>query len=166
MPFLFPALAVARADGGPRHLTGSRRRTQPAAMSRGAIPRARLPSPNRCPLGYKPAPRMQDVFDRLRFGAVKTRPRRLFRTGTDCRLGCGRGGTGRRAGLKIRFREECRFDSDRPHQPFKSMMADAPTGRLAVETLTARRCRWPLPIERAWLLRPVICQGLNWPPIG
>jgi len=26
------------------------------------------------------------------------------------------------------------------------MMADAPTGRLAVETLTARRCRWPLPI--------------------
>ena len=28
---------------------------------------------------------------------------------------CGRGGTGRRAGLKIRFREECRFDSDRPH---------------------------------------------------
>ena len=29
---------------------------------------------------------------------------------------CGRGGTGRRAGFKIRFREECRFDSDRPHQ--------------------------------------------------
>ena len=28
---------------------------------------------------------------------------------------CGRGGTGRRAGLKIRFRKECRFDSDRPH---------------------------------------------------
>jgi hypothetical protein len=28
----------------------------------------------------------------------------------------GRGGTGRRAGLKIRFRKECRFDSDRPHQ--------------------------------------------------
>ena len=27
----------------------------------------------------------------------------------------GRGGTGRRAGLKIRFRKECRFDSDRPH---------------------------------------------------
>ena len=31
---------------------------------------------------------------------------------------CGRGGTGRRAGLKIRFRKECRFDSDRPHQHF------------------------------------------------
>ena len=29
--------------------------------------------------------------------------------------GRGRGGTGRRAGLKIRFRKECRFDSDRPH---------------------------------------------------
>ena len=28
----------------------------------------------------------------------------------------GRGGTGRRAGLKIRFREECGFDSHRPHQ--------------------------------------------------
>ena len=27
----------------------------------------------------------------------------------------GRGGTGRRAGFKIQFREECRFDSDRPH---------------------------------------------------
>ena len=29
---------------------------------------------------------------------------------------CGRGGTGRRAGLKNPFRKECRFDSDRPHQ--------------------------------------------------
>ncbi len=28
---------------------------------------------------------------------------------------CGRGGIGRRAGLKIRFRKECRFDPDRPH---------------------------------------------------
>ena len=28
----------------------------------------------------------------------------------------GRGGIGRRAGLKIRFRKECRFDPDRPHQ--------------------------------------------------
>jgi hypothetical protein len=27
----------------------------------------------------------------------------------------GRGGIGRRAGLKIRFRKECRFDPDRPH---------------------------------------------------
>ena len=30
---------------------------------------------------------------------------------------CGRGGTGRRAGLKIRFRKECRFEPDRPHHP-------------------------------------------------
>src|ERR1700761_812280 len=30
----------------------------------------------------------------------------------------GRGGTGRRAGLKIRFRKECRFDSDHPHHSF------------------------------------------------
>src|SRR3990167_3844670 len=29
----------------------------------------------------------------------------------------GRGGIGRRARLKIWFREECRFDPDRPHQP-------------------------------------------------
>ncbi len=29
---------------------------------------------------------------------------------------CGRGGIGRRAGLKIRFRKECRFEPDRPHQ--------------------------------------------------
>ena len=28
---------------------------------------------------------------------------------------CGCGETGRRAGLKIRFRKECRFDSDHPH---------------------------------------------------
>ena len=34
--------------------------------------------------------------------------------------GRGRGGTGRRAGLKIRFRKECRFDSDRPHQLISS----------------------------------------------
>lgn len=27
----------------------------------------------------------------------------------------GRGGIGRRAGLKIRFRKECRFEPDRPH---------------------------------------------------
>jgi hypothetical protein len=27
----------------------------------------------------------------------------------------GRGGTDRHAGFKIQFREECRFDSDRPH---------------------------------------------------
>jgi hypothetical protein len=27
----------------------------------------------------------------------------------------GRGGIGRRAALKMPFREECRFDSDRPH---------------------------------------------------
>jgi hypothetical protein len=29
---------------------------------------------------------------------------------------CGRGGIGRRAGLKIRFRKEYRFDPGRPHQ--------------------------------------------------
>ena len=28
---------------------------------------------------------------------------------------CGCGETGRRAGFKIRFRKECRFDSDHPH---------------------------------------------------
>ena len=33
---------------------------------------------------------------------------------------CGRGGTGRRAGFKIRFCKECRFDSDRPHQNWSS----------------------------------------------
>ena len=31
-------------------------------------------------------------------------------------LACLGGGTGRRAGLKIRFRKECRFDSDPRHQ--------------------------------------------------
>jgi hypothetical protein len=34
----------------------------------------------------------------------------------------GRGGIGRRAGLKIRFRKECGFDSHRPHQLFAAMM--------------------------------------------
>ena len=29
----------------------------------------------------------------------------------------GRGGTGRRDGLKIRFPRECGFDPHRPHQP-------------------------------------------------
>src|SRR6202789_395286 len=33
---------------------------------------------------------------------------------------CGCGGTGRRAGLKIRFRKECRFDSDHPQQLMNS----------------------------------------------
>ena len=33
----------------------------------------------------------------------------------------GRGGIGRRAGLKIRFRKECRFDSDRPHHLSRSL---------------------------------------------
>ena len=28
---------------------------------------------------------------------------------------CGCGGIGRRAGFKIRFRKECRFDPDHPH---------------------------------------------------
>ena len=31
---------------------------------------------------------------------------------------CLGGGTGRRAGLKIRFRKECRFDSDPRHQTY------------------------------------------------
>ena len=43
-----------------------------------------------------------------------------FATSQTCypaRMG-GRGGTGRRRGLKIRFRlPECRFESGRPHQP-------------------------------------------------
>ena len=34
----------------------------------------------------------------------------------DAPLNCGCGGIGRRAGLKIRFRKECRFESDHPHQ--------------------------------------------------
>ena len=42
----------------------------------------------------------------------------------------GRGGTGRRAGFKIRFRKECRFDSDRPHhyyfQYFQPLNAPLP----------------------------------------
>jgi hypothetical protein len=34
---------------------------------------------------------------------------------------CGRGGIGRRAGLKIQFwLTECRFDSDRPHSQVKT----------------------------------------------
>ena len=37
--------------------------------------------------------------------------------GLSTRKISGRGGIGRRAGLKIRFRKECRFDPDRPHQP-------------------------------------------------
>lgn len=32
---------------------------------------------------------------------------------------CGCGETGRRAGFKIRFRKECRFDSDHPHHHFR-----------------------------------------------
>ena len=47
---------------------------------------------------------------------------------------CGRGGTGRRAGLKIRFRKECRFDSDRPHHFISSNPAPLP---LAAISLTA-----------------------------
>ena len=39
------------------------------------------------------------------------------------RVNCGRGETGRRAGLKIPFRKECRFEPDRPHHPCKSKVA-------------------------------------------
>ena len=37
-------------------------------------------------------------------------------------FGRGRGGTGRRAGLKIRYRKVCRFDSDLGHQTSESRM--------------------------------------------
>ena len=48
-----------------------------------------------------------------RIGACPCRNRLRIRQGAPC--GCG--GIGRRAGLKIRFRKECRFDPDHPHHP-------------------------------------------------
>ena len=44
-------------------------------------------------------------------------PRRTGRlvASAQGRDACGRGEIGRRAGLKIRFRKECRFEPDRPH---------------------------------------------------
>ncbi len=43
-------------------------------------------------------------------------------------LGRGRGGTGRRAGFKIQFREECGFDSHRPHHPTFQAPPSSPHG--------------------------------------
>ena len=50
----------------------------------------------------------------LRIAAPQTLQNALGgRKASEDRSGCG--GIGRRAGLKIRFRKECRFDSDHPH---------------------------------------------------
>ena len=43
-------------------------------------------------------------------------PKYIKRLADYDQRGCGRGEIGRRAGLKIRFRKECRFESARPHQ--------------------------------------------------
>jgi hypothetical protein len=60
----------------------------------------------------------------LRFKLVAERGNRggsVFARHRMCAL-CGRGGTGRRAGLKIQFwLTECRFDSDRPHHSMISL---------------------------------------------
>ena len=75
---------------------------------------------------------------------------------------CGRGGTGRRAGLKIRFRKECRFDSDRPHHLLTAL------------DLTALDA-WPRPLARdghghaasiAWAVAAVmraLSSAASWP---
>ena len=43
---------------------------------------------------------------------------------------CLGGEIGRRAGLKIRFRKECRFDSDPRHQPLSCFVFDLSQDRV------------------------------------
>ena len=52
------------------------------------------------------------------------------------RRGCGE--IGRRAGLKIRFRKECRFEPDHPHQPSKHLsdVALSDSGSHAIDSGT------------------------------
>ena len=69
---------------------------------------------------------------------------------------CGCGGIGRRAGLKIRFREECRFDSDHPHHHVAKVLRFTcafahVTGRAMSATT--------LPLPRTTLLLPGLVVG-------
>ena len=57
------------------------------------------------------------------------------------------GGIGRRAGLKIRFRKECRFEPDRPHQSFRFFSGEQPAAALGPASICAmasasRMCRF------------------------
>ncbi len=56
---------------------------------------------------------------------------------------CGRGETGRRAGLKIPFRKECRFEPDRPHQHFSRQRS--PRFRGCKRGITPDRREWRAP---------------------
>jgi hypothetical protein len=100
---------------------------------------------------------------------------------------CGRGGIGRRAGLKIRFRKECGFDSHRPHQieylliqRLSRIVAGylARRSQLCVSQIwtsltawrpirarrdrQARRLQNPSLYDVRPILNPTITKGINW----
>ena len=78
---------------------------------------------------------------------------------------CGRGGIGRRAGLKIRFRKECRFDPDRPHQSPRGERPTSETGKSRPRVIILRSLRL-LYVQVLVAIVLGIAIGFLWPEVG